>query len=93
MKLLCLFICIFIILWIPAHVVADTDTWRYVLGYGYLINVEEIKDSYKHLSKNAGNDNDIYNTSVSLCFQPYYQFQNGIRTGFHYGPEQRESDK
>jgi len=65
---------------------ADNDGWRYALGYAYLSNVEEIKDSYKHLSKDAEADHDIFNTSVSLCFQPYYQFQNGCRAGAGIGP-------
>jgi hypothetical protein len=78
--------CILIVIWLPAHAAAESEVWRYALGYTYLSNVEEIKDSYKHLSKDAGNGNDIYNTSISLCFQPYYQFQNGIRAGSGIGP-------
>jgi len=86
MKLFCHFFCIIIVLWIPAHVTAETDSWRYALGFSYLSNVNEIKDSYKHLSKEAGNDKNIYNTTISFCFQPYYQLKNGFRAGAGIGP-------
>mgnify|MGYP003897904135 CR=1 FL=1 len=56
------------------------------MGYSFLSNVYELKDSYKHLSKDAGDDNSIYNPSISLSFQPYYQFQNGFRAGAGIGP-------
>jgi len=81
-----LFFCFIIIFAVPATAAAESGTWRFALGYSYLSNVDEIKDSYKHLSKDAGKDNDIYNTSISLCFQPYYQFQNGFRAGAGIGP-------
>jgi len=86
MKLFCPLFCIIIILGISVPAVADSDTWRYALGYSYLIKVEEIKDSYKHLLKETGSDNNIYNTSISVSFQPYYQFQNGFRGGVGIGP-------
>jgi len=65
---------------------ADDDAMRYALGYSYLKNVAEVKDAYKHLLKDAGDDHDIYNISISICFQPYYQFQNGYRAGAGIGP-------
>ena len=86
MKLICPLFCIIVFIGIPASADAESGNCRFSLGYSYLSNVEEIKDSYKHLSKDAGQDNDIYNTSISLCFQPYYQFQNGFRVGAGFGP-------
>ncbi len=71
---------------IPATAAADNDAWRFVLGYSYLNNVKEIKDSYKYLSKDAEGGRDIFNASINLSFQPYYQFQNGFRAGAGVGP-------
>jgi len=70
----------------PAVASAKGSAWRFALGYSYLSNVKELKDSYKHLAKDAGENNSIYNTSMSICFQPYYQFQSGLRAGAGVGP-------
>jgi hypothetical protein len=86
MKKFYLLISIFILLAMPAAASAEANAWRFALGYSYLSNVKELKDSYKHLAKDAGDDNSIYNTSMSICFQPYYQFQNGFRAGAGVGP-------
>jgi hypothetical protein len=86
MKKFYFFFFIIIFFSIPAAGSADPGSWRFALGYSFLSNVNELKDSYKHLSKDAGDDNSIYNTSFSICFQPYYQFQNGFRAGAGIGP-------
>lgn len=81
-----LFFCFILILAVPATVKADCDAWRFALGYSFLNNVDELKDSYKNLSKDAGDGNDIYNTSINISFQPYYQFENRWRAGAGVGP-------
>ena len=80
------FLCFIMILALPATTVAESDTWRYALGYCFLNNVNGLKHSYKSLSKEAKDSNDIYNTSINLRFQPYYQFQSGFRADICAGP-------
>ncbi len=80
------FLCVIIILAVPATASAGSGTWRYALGYCFLNNVNELKHSYKNLSKEASDGDDIYNTSINLSFQPYYQFQSGFRAGAGAGP-------
>lgn len=75
-----------LILSVSANAAPASDYWRFALGYSYLSQVDEIKDSYKHLARDAGEGKDVYNTSLSLRFQPYYQFSSGIRTGICIGP-------
>ena len=70
----------------PATVSSETGALRFALGYSYMSNVKEIKDSYKYLAKDVGDGSSIYNTSMSICFQPYYQLQNGFRDGAGIGP-------
>ncbi len=86
MKKLYLFFCIIVFFSIPAPGSSESGAWRFALGYSFLSNAYELRDAYKHLSKDAGDDNSIYNTSISICFQPYYQFQNGFRAGAGIGP-------
>lgn len=81
-----IFLCFVIILAVPATAAAESDTWRFALGYCFLNNVDELKDSYKNLSKDAEDGNDIYNTCIDISFQPYYQFQSGFRAGAGIGP-------
>ncbi len=82
-----LFICLMIsFAAFPAFAAADSESLRFALGYSFLSNVDELKDSYKDRSKYAGYGNDIYNTSINLSFQPYYQFENNLRAGAGVGP-------
>jgi hypothetical protein len=86
MKKFYLVFVIIVLFAIPAVISAEPGAWRFALGYSFLSNVYELRDSYKHLSKDAGNGNNIYNTSIRVCFQPYYQFQSGFRAGAGLGP-------
>lgn len=86
MKLIYVCCCTIFIFWTSSAVAAHTDEWRFTVGYSYLSHVKEIKDSYKHLLKDRKNKDDIYNTSISISFQPYYQFHSGLRSGAGIGP-------
>ena len=63
-----------------------SEGWRFALGYTYLSQARDLKDSIKRLSREHGEGGDIYNLSLNLSFQPYYQFKNGWRAGAGIGP-------
>jgi hypothetical protein len=79
-------LCLTMALAFAAPASADSGNWRFCLGYAFLSQADEVKDTYKHLSREKGDGGDIYNTSINLRFQPYYQFANGWRTGAGVGP-------
>ena len=78
----------------PAFAIASADvensyksgSWRFAIGYAFLNRADELKDAVKTLSRDHGEGSGIYNTSIGLSFQPYYQFANGWRAGPGIGP-------
>lgn len=70
----------------PVMLAGETGSLRMAAGYAFLNRVDDIKDSYKHVLRATGKDRDIYNASLGLTFQPYYQFNNGLRAGAGVGP-------
>jgi len=70
----------------PGNVNANSDKWNFALGYSFLTNVDELKDTYKYLSVTQGDGDHVYNLSVGITFNPYRQFANGIRIGPGVGP-------
>jgi hypothetical protein len=77
---------IIVIIATPEYVNANTDKWNFALGYSFLSNVDELKDTYKHLSVTHGDGSHVYNLSVGIIFNPYRQYSNGIRIGPGVGP-------
>ncbi|MEZ4567606.1 MAG: hypothetical protein R2860_11840 [Desulfobacterales bacterium] len=64
----------------------DSGSLRLAAGYAFLSRVDDIKDSYKHVLGATGKNRDIYNASLGLTIQPYYQLNNGLRAGAGVGP-------
>lgn len=80
------FLCLIMALTVAASASADSGDWRFAIGYAFLSQADEVKDSIKHLSRGDGDGGAIYNTSLNLSFHPYYQFENGWRAGAGIGP-------
>jgi len=81
-----LFLCLILIPTFAVSATAESGNWRLALGYAFLSQADEIKDSIKRLSRDSGDGGDITNTSLNFSFQPYYQFSNGCRAGAGIGP-------
>ncbi len=86
MKKISLVFILFFTLIQPAAAWTDGNAWRFALGYSFLNNVKEIRDAYKHLLRETRPGKDVYNASFGIRFQPYYQFENGMRAGVGAGP-------
>lgn len=78
--------CLILIPAFAASASADSGNWRFALGYAFLSQADEVKDSIKRLSRDSGDGGDIDSASINLCFQPYYQFASGWRAGAGIGP-------
>ena len=65
---------------------ANSGKWNFAIGYSFLTNVDELKDTYKDLSGTHGDGRDVYGLTVGVIFYPYRQYTNGIRIGPSVGP-------
>ncbi|RJP86120.1 MAG: hypothetical protein C4518_14865 [Desulfobacteraceae bacterium] len=79
-------LCFLLMFCAPAMAAADGSPWRTELGYRFLNNADELKDTCKHIAENSGENGDVYNFSISLNIQPYRQFDNGFQIGAGIGP-------
>ena len=87
MKVPFLLITLILHLTFPSVMLAgDSGSLRLAAGYAFLSRVDDIKDSYKHVLGATGKNRDIYNASLGLTIQPYYQLNNCLRAGAGVGP-------
>lgn len=70
----------------PVSVLADSGTWRIAVGYSFLSQVGELKDTYRHVADSHGDGNNIHNLNIGMICHPYKEFTNGIRIGPGIGP-------
>ncbi len=70
----------------PQENAPASGMFRIAMGYCFLSQTDDIKDTYKHLLRAEGRDADVFGTSLGVKCEPYYQFKNGIRAGASAGP-------
>jgi len=63
----------------PGYASSNSGKWNFAIGYSFLTNVDELKDTYKHLSVTRGNGSHVYNLTAGITFSPYRQYSNGFR--------------
>jgi hypothetical protein len=66
---------------------ADADEWRYPVGISYVSGFGDIADALElNLIADEEADTDPGAQPFGLSFQPYLQFDNGMRVGGGIGP-------
>lgn len=78
--------CWLMVLCAAPAVAGASDPWRVELGYRFLSNTDELKDTYTHLSGSTDRGRDIRNWSPSLFVQPYRILENDFQIGLGVGP-------
>lgn len=86
MKKLCMFFCVLFIGSLSIVESAKANEWRFPFGLGYASGLGDLVDIYEDNLEAEGYDVDTSEWPVGLLFQPYYQFDNGLRIGVGLGP-------